>query len=100
MSRRAAIRPDLYTINFDGSDLRRITNYNALTLSPRWSPDGRFLAFTSYKDGNPDIYLQDLGSGKTAEDRFLSGAEPPRLLVPGQLQAAGDAEPGWESGDL
>jgi TolB protein len=56
---------DLHTINFDGSDLRRITHYNSLTLSPRWSPDGRRLAFTSFKDGNPDIYLQDLESGKS-----------------------------------
>ena len=64
---------DLFTINFDGSDLRRITNYDSLTLSPRWSPDGRRLAFTCYKDGNPDIYLRDLQGGKHREDRFLSG---------------------------
>lgn len=54
---------EIHTVNFDGSDLRRITNLNALTLSPRWSPDGRFLAFTSFKDGNPDIYLRDLVNG-------------------------------------
>ena len=56
---------DLYTVNFDGSDVRRITNYGSLTLAPRWSPDGRYLAFTSYKDGNPDIFLQDMMSGRT-----------------------------------
>ena len=54
---------DLYTINFDGSDLRRITNYGSLALSPRWSPDGRRLALTCFKDGNPDIYLRDLRGG-------------------------------------
>jgi len=56
---------DIYTINFDGSDLRKVTDDRALTLSPRWSPDGRTLAFTSYKDGNPDVYLRDLTSGVT-----------------------------------
>jgi TolB protein len=80
---------DIYTINFDGSGLRRITNDNALTLSPRWSPDGRFLAFTSYRDGNPDIHLRDLGSGVTRKIVFYPGLNLPgswsrdgtRLLV-------------------
>ncbi len=75
---------DLYTINFDGSDLRRITNYNSLTLSPRWSPDGRQLAFTSYKDGKPDIYLRDLVSEKT--EKLISY---PGLNLPGSWSRDG-----------
>ena len=80
---------DLYTISFDGSDLRRITNYNSLTLSPRWSPDGRQLAFTSYKDDKPDIYLRDLVTEKTEKIISYQGLNLPgswsrdgrRLLV-------------------
>lgn len=75
---------ELHTINFDGSDLRRITHYNSLTLSPRWSPDGRRLAFTSFKDGNPDIYLQDLESGKT--EKLVSY---PGLNLPGSWSRDG-----------
>jgi TolB protein len=75
---------ELYTINFDGSDLRRITHYNSLTLSPRWSPDGRRLAFTSFKDGNPDIYLQDLNSGKN--EKIVSY---PGLNLPGSWSRDG-----------
>jgi TolB protein len=80
---------DLFTINFDGSDLRRITNYGSLALSPRWSPDGRRLAFTCYKDGNPDIYLRDLRAGNTEKIVSYAGVNLPgswsrdssRLLV-------------------
>ena len=38
-------------------------------LSPRWSPDGRKLIFTSYRNGFPDIYVLDLATRQ------------PRLLV-------------------
>lgn len=53
---------DVYTINFDGTELSRVTNNKALTLSPRWSPDGRYISFTSYKDRNPDLYITAVGS--------------------------------------
>lgn len=49
---------DIYTINFDGTDLARITKHQSITLSPRWSPDGKYISFTSYKDGNPDLYIK------------------------------------------
>lgn len=75
--RKNAAAAEIYTINFDGSDSRRITNFNTLTLSPRWSPDGRHLAFTSYKEGNPDIYLQDLQSGTTRRIVFYPGLNLP-----------------------
>lgn len=58
---------DIYTINFDGTDLTRITNYKSLALSPRWSPDGKYISFTSYKDGNPDLYIKAINGTATAE---------------------------------
>ncbi len=54
---------EIYTIAFDGSDPVRITNYQSLTLIPRWSPDGRQISYTSYKDNNPDFYIRDMKSG-------------------------------------
>lgn len=82
--KKTASAADLYTVSFDGSDLRRVTRYNSLTLSPRWSPDGGSLAFTSYKDGNPDVYLQDLATGRT--QKILSY---PGLNLPGSWSRDG-----------
>ena len=53
---------ELYLIDADGENLRRLTNYGSITLSPAWSPDGSKLAFMSYKDGPQRIYEIDLAT--------------------------------------
>ena len=66
---------NIYTINFDGSDLTKITNFKSVALSPRWSPDGQAIVFTAYKDGNPDLYfrrLKDYGTRKISNFRGLN----------------------------
>ncbi len=56
---------DIHTINFDGTELARITNHKSIIVSPRWSPDGRYISFTSYKDGNPDLYIKTIDAAAT-----------------------------------
>ncbi|MEW5914838.1 MAG: hypothetical protein AB1762_00465 [Gemmatimonadota bacterium] len=51
---------DLYTVNRDGSDLRRLTNYNTYTAEAVLSPDGKRIVFTSLKDGDLDIYVMNV----------------------------------------
>ncbi|MBN2539499.1 MAG: Tol-Pal system beta propeller repeat protein TolB [Deltaproteobacteria bacterium] len=68
---------EIYTINFDGSDLVKITDYNSLTLLPHWSPDASEISFTSYKDGNPDCYITNLASGKIKKISSFRGLNLP-----------------------
>jgi TolB protein len=56
--------------DFDGANAVQITNTKAPHLSPAWSPDGRFVTFTSYEDGNPDLFIYEVATGKK---RKLSG---------------------------
>ena len=55
---------DVYISSLDGSEMRRLTSYNRLMVSPALSPDGRYLAFTSYKEGSPHLYVIDVQRGK------------------------------------
>ena len=53
-------RFDIYTVQRDGSGLRRLTNYNVYTAEGVLSPDGRRIVFTSLKDGDLDIYTMNV----------------------------------------
>jgi serine/threonine protein kinase len=48
---------NLYTINTDGSGLTRLPSALEGDFDPAWSPDGKKIAFTSLRDGAPQIYL-------------------------------------------
>jgi TolB protein len=56
-------KSDLYVINYDGSELKSVTNHQSIIIAPRWSPDGNFLAFTSFKDGRPGVYIRNFKNG-------------------------------------
>src|SRR4051812_32413751 len=46
---------------FSPGEVKRLTNDHSQVLTPRWSPDGQRLIFTSYfKNGFPDIFEYDL----------------------------------------
>ncbi|MFA6165195.1 MAG: hypothetical protein WC700_01130 [Gemmatimonadaceae bacterium] len=51
---------DIYTVNRDGSNFKRLTNYNVYTAEGVLSPDGKKIVFTSLKDGDLDIYTMNV----------------------------------------
>lgn len=48
-----------------GDNLRQVTQHDHLAVSPRFSPDNRWLAYTSYHRNNPNLYVTDLNILKT-----------------------------------
>ena len=57
---------DIYTVNVDGSQLRRRTRHPSMDIFPDWSPDGRSIVYYSRWNQKTDIYLIKGGLGRHA----------------------------------
>ncbi len=55
---------NIYISDYDGFNQRRITVTKSLDITPAWSPDGRALAYTSYRRGFADIFISFLFEGR------------------------------------
>lgn len=72
-SRGSGDRRDLWVVDYDGEGLMRLTANRTLNLCPAWSPDGRTIAFTSYRDGRQGLYGLDTANGKVSRIIELDG---------------------------
>ena len=51
---------EIYVMDADGKNQRRLTNHPATDFNPSWSPDGKKIAFSSYRNGgNIQIFVMD-----------------------------------------
>jgi len=61
----AGTRTDVYTMKFDGSELRNLSRHPAEDFDPKWSSDGRHVIFASLRSGTSLLYQVDLQGEKT-----------------------------------
>jgi tricorn protease len=56
---------DLYIVDVSSGKgtARKITNHNGFEMFARFSPDGKWIAFTAQYDGNTEVYLMDANGG-------------------------------------
>ena len=54
---------DLWVANLDGSGVRRLTSHPGIESGPKFSPDGKLIAFTGRYEGNTDVYIVSAEGG-------------------------------------
>jgi TolB protein len=59
------ISKELYIVDYDGFNPRRVTVNGSINILPAWSPDGRSLAYVSYRQGAPAIFLAYVFEGRS-----------------------------------
>ncbi len=60
---KAGARYQLLVADADGADPQTVVTSNEPLLSPRWAPDGNRLAYVSFEQKKPVVYVQNLGTG-------------------------------------
>jgi TolB protein len=74
---------ELYVMDYDGHGARQITSDGFLNLTPQWSPDRKFLVFTSYQSRTrQNIEIVDLSTGKRSPLVSLAGLNITPALSP------------------
>ena len=66
---------DIWVVNGDGSDPQRLTVHKARDVYPRFSPDGKWIAFSSNRYGNYDVFLIPAEGGSPHQLTFNSAAD-------------------------
>lgn len=90
---------EIYICDYDGANQRRVTVNRSLNINPTWSPDGRSLAYTSYRRGAPDIFISMIYQGtienplhSKGEENFLPVWSPDGTKIAFQSNRDGNAE--------
>ena len=78
-SEGAPLEGDLHR-DYDGFNPRRVTVNGSLNITPSWTPDGKGLAYVSYRQGSPLVYLARVFEGRSVPN--LTGERATRGLRP------------------
>jgi dipeptidyl aminopeptidase/acylaminoacyl peptidase len=74
---------DIWTVTVSGGVAKALVTGEKSDDTPRWSPDGRQVAFISARDGDPQLYIADAsGANARQVSRVSGGVQPPIVWSP------------------
>ena len=83
----AAGHKEIFLADFDGYNPKQFTDTGAITLFPAWASDGRWLAYTDYRRGKPDLYIKNIKERRGTVTSF-KGSNITPSWVPGEFSLA------------
>jgi TolB protein len=80
--------PDIYIVDITSREATRLTTHRAIDTEGTWSPDGRYIYFTSDRSGGPQIYRIAAAGGTPQRVTFEGSYNArPRLSADGKRLA-------------
>jgi TolB protein len=79
---------DIHVLDLSSRQTRRLTTHRAIDTEGSWSPDGRYIYFTSDRSGGPQIYRVPAAGGSPERITFEGGYNArPRMSPDGERLA-------------
>ena len=72
---------NIYTVASDGGTARQVTSNSAHDTDPIWTPDGKSIVFSSYRNKGKDIYIVSAKGGIPERLTTHSGNETPLTVL-------------------
>ena len=79
---------EIYVVDYDGYNPRRVTRAHSLATAPTWLPGNRQIAYTSYRDNNPDLCVKDVLGGSPQRICSFQGLNYGISFAPGGKEYA------------
>ncbi|MEX2286497.1 MAG: biopolymer transporter Tol [Planctomycetaceae bacterium] len=73
---------DIYVVNFDGTEMTRLTDAPGYDAEGSYSSDGKQIVFTSTRDGDPDLYVMDADGSNVRQLTNVPGYDGGPFLSP------------------
>ena len=73
---------ELYLSDSSGQLVQQVTHDKVISLKPRWSPDNKFISYTSYLKRYPDVFTIDVATGVRNRMAFYPGVNSGGAISP------------------
>ncbi|MBF0449388.1 MAG: Tol-Pal system beta propeller repeat protein TolB [Candidatus Magnetomorum sp.] len=88
---------EIFICDFDGYNIKQVTKNRSINLSPAWSHDKEWIAYTSYTRNKPDLYIRNMGKKRGVFVAFKGhnitpAWHPNRLELAAALSKVGNSE--------
>lgn len=73
---------ELYLADSSLQDIRQVTQDKSVAIKPRWSPDNRFISYTSFLKRYPDVYTIEMATGNRTHAASFPGVNSGGAISP------------------